>query len=59
LQIAGVIVGAVVVLLGVAIATERVPLPGHSARGDGAAAGGSAPQTTVVTDSTRRQPPTT
>ena len=52
LQITGVIIGALVALLGLVIATEWVPLPGRSASGAGAAAGASAPQTTVVMDST-------
>ena len=50
LQIVGVIVGAVVVLLGLVIATQVVPLPW----GSGAAAGTTAaPQTTVVTGRSR------
>ncbi len=59
LQITGVVIGAVVTLLGLAIATEWVPIPGRSAgRADPTEAGGQ--QTTVVTDSTQRQqnPPT-
>ncbi|CAN5249985.1 hypothetical protein BH09ACT13_BH09ACT13_02920 [soil metagenome] len=51
LQITGVVVGAVIALLGVAVATEWVPVPGR-ARGTGAAN-----QTNIVSDSTR-QPPT-
>jgi hypothetical protein len=52
LQILGVIVGAVVVLLGLVIASQVVPLPW----GSGASAGTTAaPQTTVVTGSSRRR----
>jgi hypothetical protein len=59
LQITGVIIGAVVILLGLAIAAEWVPLPGRAASGSRSAGGGSAPQTTVITDSSREeQPPT-
>ena len=51
LQITGVVIGAVVALLGVALAAEWVPVPGR-ARGTGAAN-----QTNIVSDSTR-EPPT-
>jgi hypothetical protein len=50
LQITGVVIGAIVTLLGLAIATEWVPIPGRTA------ATGSQ-QTTVVTDSDRTQRP--
>ena len=49
LQITGVIIGGAVILLGFVFAMEWVPFnraPG--AAGTGAAAGGNAPQTTVV-----------
>ena len=49
LQITGVIVGAVVTLLGLAMAMEWVPYPARRRAG----AASSAPQTTVVRDSTR------
>jgi NADH:ubiquinone oxidoreductase subunit 6 (subunit J) len=49
LQITGVIVGAVVTLLGLALAMEWVPYP---ARRRADAASSSTPQTTVVRDST-------
>jgi hypothetical protein len=56
LQITGVIIGAVVILLGLVIAAEWVPLPGRrAASGSGAGGGGSAPQTTVITDSSREE----
>lgn len=51
LQITGVIIGAVVTLFGLVMATEWFPFPGRSR----AAAAGSTPQKTVVTDSTRGQ----
>jgi hypothetical protein len=54
LQITGVVIAAVVALLGLVIATEWVPLPGRSA-GSGAAAGASSPQTTVVLDSKQEE----
>jgi hypothetical protein len=50
LQIVGVIVGAIVVLLGLVTAAQWVPLPWGSAGSAGTAA---APQTTVVTGRTR------
>jgi hypothetical protein len=53
LQITGVVIGAVVTLLGLAIATEWVPIPGRTARGTGASQ-----NTTIVSDSTRTQRPT-
>lgn len=49
LQITGVIVGAVVTLLGLAMAMEWVPYPGRSR-----AAAGNAPQTTVIDSSSTR-----
>lgn len=52
LQITGVVIGAVVALLGLAIATEWVPIPGRAPRGTGASQ-----NTTVISDSTREQPP--
>jgi hypothetical protein len=54
LQIVGVIAGAVVVLLGLVIATEWVPLPWGSRAGSSAGTT-AAPQTTVVTGSSRRR----
>ena len=55
LQIVGVIIGALVMLLGLVIAAEWVPLPWASRAGAGSAAGTTAaPQTTVVTGSRRR-----
>jgi hypothetical protein len=47
LQITGVVIGAVVTLLGLVIATEWVPIPGRNPRG------GASQQTTAVSDSTR------
>jgi hypothetical protein len=55
LQITGVIIGAIVILLGLVIAAEWVPLPGRASSGSGTAGGGSAPQTTVITDSSREE----
>jgi hypothetical protein len=55
LQLTGVIVGGVVTLLGLGLAMEWVPYPGRSAQAGGAAAG-SAPQTTVITDSKTSDP---
>jgi hypothetical protein len=55
LQIVGVILGAVVVLLGLVISTEWLPLPGASRAGAGSSAGTASPQTTVVTGSSRRR----
>jgi uncharacterized transporter YbjL len=55
LQITGVIIGAVVVLLGLVTATEWVPLPWGSRAGGAAATGTTAPQTTIVTDTHRRR----
>ena len=49
LQITGVVIGAVVTLLGLAIATEWVPIPGRTARG-----ANSGQKTTIVSDSTRK-----
>ena len=57
LQITGVVVGGAVTLLGLVIASEWMPLPGRSASEAGA--GGSAPQTTIVDDSSRGQNPST
>jgi hypothetical protein len=54
LQITGVIIGAVVTLLGIVIAAEWMPYPGRPAR-DETVATGSAPQTNIVTGS-RREP---
>jgi hypothetical protein len=54
LQITGVSIGAVVVLLGVVIATQWVSLPGRPAS-RGVSAGSSSPQTTVVIDSGSNQ----
>jgi hypothetical protein len=52
LQITGVVIGAVVTLLGLVIATEWVPIPGRTARTE------ASQNTTVVEDSTpRRQTP--
>jgi hypothetical protein len=51
LQITGTVIGAVVTLLGLVIATEWLPVP-WGARGE-AAATTAAPQTTVVTESRR------
>lgn len=49
LQITGVVVGGVVALLGVAFATDRVPLPGRSSRQvEQVGAGGQ--NTTIVTE---------
>ena len=48
LQITGVIIGALVTLLGLVIATEWVPIPGRTTRGAGAGR-----QTTVISDSTQ------
>lgn len=45
LQTTGVILGAVVMLLGAVIAAEWVPLPGRARRGSG-----GSPQTTVIRD---------
>ncbi len=54
LQTTGVILGALVIVLGVAIAMEWVPLPGRPARDDTVVAGGGQ-NTTVVTE--RRSDP--
>jgi hypothetical protein len=53
LQITGVIVGAVVTLLGLAMAMEWVPYPARTRAG----AASSTPQTTVVRDSSRDRTP--
>lgn len=53
LQITGVVIGAVVTLLGLAIATEWVPIPGRTDRGTAASQ-----NTTLLSDSTRRHRPT-
>lgn len=50
LQITGVVIGAVIALLGVAVATEWVPVPGR------ARSTGAANQTNVISDSTRKPP---
>jgi NADH:ubiquinone oxidoreductase subunit 6 (subunit J) len=50
LQITGVVVGAVVTLLGLAMAMEWVPYPARRRAGTAS----SAPQTTVVTGSSTR-----
>ena len=55
LQIVGVIVGGAVVLLGLVIAAEWVPVPWASGAGGGSAGTTAAPQTTVVTGSSRRR----
>ena len=55
LQIVGVIVGAIVVLLGLVIAAQWVPLPWASGPAAGDAGTTAAPQTTVVTGSSRRR----
>jgi hypothetical protein len=52
LQITGVVIGAIVTLLGLAIATEWVPVPGRTARD-----ANSGQQTTIVSDSTRSERP--
>jgi hypothetical protein len=49
LQITGVVIGAVVTLLGLVIATEWVPIPGRTTRT------GASQNTTVVEDSTQRR----
>lgn len=56
LQITGVIIGAVVILLGLVIAMEWVPYPGRRAR-DETVVSGSAPQTNIITSSSRRSEP--
>ena len=48
LQITGVVIGAVVTLLGLAITAEWFPVPGRTARDAGASQ-----NTTIVSDSTR------
>ena len=54
LQITGVVIGAVVTLLGVAFATDWIPLPGRSRQVEQVGTGGQ--NTTIVTeDSTPRQ----
>jgi hypothetical protein len=55
LQITGVIIGAVVFLLGLVIAMEWVPYPGRSPRGE-TVVSGSAPQTNIITSSRRSEP---
>src|SRR5437870_4128634 len=58
LQLTGVIIGGLVILLGLAMVMEWVPYPARAGAGGGAAAG-TAPQTTVITDSsTERERPT-
>ena len=54
LQITGVIIGAVVVLLGLVIAMEWVPYPGRRRT---TVVSGSAPQTNIITSSRRRSEP--
>ena len=54
LQITGVVIGAVVTLLGVALATDWIPLPGRSRQVEQVGTGGQ--NTTIVTeDTTPRQ----
>jgi hypothetical protein len=50
LQITGVVIGVVVTLLGLVVATEWVPIPGRARRTD------ASQNTTVVSDSTRSRP---
>jgi hypothetical protein len=54
LQITGVVIGAVVTLLGVALATEWVPLPGRSRQVEQVGVGGQ--NTTIVTESSPPPP---
>jgi hypothetical protein len=54
LQITGVVIGAVVALLGVALATEWVPLPGRSRQVDQVGTGGQ--NTTIVTETSPPPP---
>ena len=56
LQITGVVIGAVVTLLGIVIAAEWVPYPGRPAADETAEAGGGAPQTNLVMGSKRSGP---
>jgi hypothetical protein len=58
LQLTGVIVGAVVILLGLVMAMEWMPFFGRPAGGGGASTTTS-PQTTVITDRGEQQHPTT
>ena len=51
LQITGVVIGALVTLLGLAIAAEWVPIPGRTTAATGSQ------QTTVVSESTRTERP--
>jgi len=51
LQVTGVVIGAVVTLLGLAIAMEWVPYPGRSRS---ATKSNAAQNTTVISDSSRR-----
>jgi hypothetical protein len=55
LQITGVIIGAVVVLLGLVIAMEWLPYPRRAVR-DQTVVSGSAPQTNIITSSRRSEP---
>lgn len=61
LQITGVVIGAVVVLLGLVIAMEWVPYPGRTVRDqpgrDETVVSGSAPQTNIITSSSSRSEP--
>lgn len=59
LQLTGVIIGAVVILLGFVLAMEWMPFMGRQAGGGGSGAATTAPQTTVITDRTRQERPTT
>ena len=53
LQITGVVIGALVTLLGLAIASEWVPIPGRTARGT------ASQNTTIVSESERSERRTT
>ena len=56
LQITGVVIGALVTLLGIVIAAEWVPYPGRPVR-DETVVAGSAPQTNIVLGRKRSEPP--
>jgi hypothetical protein len=57
LQITGTIVGAIITLLGLALAMEWVPYPWRATTRDEAVATGSSPQTNIITS--RRSEPDT
>lgn len=57
LQITGVVIGAVLTLLGVAFAADWVSFPGRSRQVEQVGTGGDGQNTTIVTESTPRKDP--